>query len=187
MAGMDLRTVQELGGWGSLAMVQKYAHLAPGHQLAAVEALVRVPEPKLPDASRSGQPVPAKYWCAWQGSNLRPSDSKSPEMRDGLQRTTAKCTKTGPFSGRRCGALCLLGSGCGTKRAQNIALNRRARLALLMAEQLIRDPGRRRRSPPQSDASPRESQSRSGLRKARSNPQRSRDCDGRDKLGHRLY
>ena len=44
MAGVDLRTVQELGGWRSLAMVQKYAHLAPEHRLAAVEALVRVPQ-----------------------------------------------------------------------------------------------------------------------------------------------
>ena len=44
MAGVDLRMVQELGGWRSLAMVQKYAHLAPEHRLAAVEALVRVPE-----------------------------------------------------------------------------------------------------------------------------------------------
>jgi hypothetical protein len=41
MAGVDLRTVQELGGWQSLAMVQKYAHLAPAHRLAAVEAIVR--------------------------------------------------------------------------------------------------------------------------------------------------
>lgn len=44
MAGVDLRTVQELGGWRSLAMVMKYAHLAPEHRLAAVEALVRPPE-----------------------------------------------------------------------------------------------------------------------------------------------
>jgi integrase len=44
MAGVDLRTVQELGGWRSLAMVQKYAHLAPAHRLAAVEALVRASE-----------------------------------------------------------------------------------------------------------------------------------------------
>jgi integrase len=44
MAGVDLRTVQELGGWRSLAMVMKYAHLAPKHRLAAVEALVRAPE-----------------------------------------------------------------------------------------------------------------------------------------------
>ena len=40
-AGVDLRTVQELGGWQSLAMVTKYAHLAPAHRLAAVEAIVR--------------------------------------------------------------------------------------------------------------------------------------------------
>jgi site-specific recombinase XerD len=31
MAGVDLRTVQELGGWRTLAMVQRYAHLAPQH------------------------------------------------------------------------------------------------------------------------------------------------------------
>ena len=29
MAGVDLRSVQDLGGWRSLAMVQRYAHLAP--------------------------------------------------------------------------------------------------------------------------------------------------------------
>jgi integrase len=45
MAGVDLRTVQELGGWASLAMVMRYAHLAPGHLQAAVERLV-------PDAER---------------------------------------------------------------------------------------------------------------------------------------
>ena len=41
MAGVDLRTVQQLGGWQSLAMVQRYAHLAPDHLRAAVERLVR--------------------------------------------------------------------------------------------------------------------------------------------------
>src|SRR3989449_589980 len=40
MAGVDLRTVQELGGWKTLSMVQRYAHLAPGHLQAAVERLV---------------------------------------------------------------------------------------------------------------------------------------------------
>jgi integrase len=44
MAGVDLLSIRELGGWKSLAMVTKYAHLAPGHRLAAVEAIVRVPE-----------------------------------------------------------------------------------------------------------------------------------------------
>lgn len=40
MAGVDARTVQELGGWRTLAMVQRYAHLAPEHLHAAVERLV---------------------------------------------------------------------------------------------------------------------------------------------------
>jgi hypothetical protein len=39
MAGVDLRTVQELGGWRSLKMVQRYSHLAPGHLHEAVERL----------------------------------------------------------------------------------------------------------------------------------------------------
>jgi site-specific recombinase XerD len=39
-AGVDLRTVQELGGWKTLSMVQRYAHLAPSHLAAAVERLV---------------------------------------------------------------------------------------------------------------------------------------------------
>jgi integrase len=40
MAGVDLRTVQELGGWRSLMMVQRYGHLAPDHLQQAVERLV---------------------------------------------------------------------------------------------------------------------------------------------------
>jgi hypothetical protein len=37
MAGVDARTLQELGGWKSLAMLR---HLAPGHLQAAVERIV---------------------------------------------------------------------------------------------------------------------------------------------------
>jgi site-specific recombinase XerD len=40
MAGVDLRTVQELAGHKNIAMTCRYAHLAPGHQQAAVEKLV---------------------------------------------------------------------------------------------------------------------------------------------------
>jgi integrase len=40
MAGVDLRTVQELGGWKTLNMVLRYSHLAPSHLQAAVERLV---------------------------------------------------------------------------------------------------------------------------------------------------
>ena len=41
-AGVDLRTVQELGGWRTLSMVQRYAHLSAGHLAAAVEKIVAV-------------------------------------------------------------------------------------------------------------------------------------------------
>lgn len=40
MAGVDLRTVQVLGGWRTLAMVQRYSHLSPAHLREAVERLV---------------------------------------------------------------------------------------------------------------------------------------------------
>ena len=36
MAGVDLRTVQQLGGWRTLAMVRRYSHLAPQHLHAVV-------------------------------------------------------------------------------------------------------------------------------------------------------
>ena len=39
MRGADLRTVQELGGWKSLNLVQRYAHLSQEHKRQAVELL----------------------------------------------------------------------------------------------------------------------------------------------------
>jgi site-specific recombinase XerD len=39
MAGVDLRTVQELMGHKTIQMTVRYAHLAPTHQLAAVQRL----------------------------------------------------------------------------------------------------------------------------------------------------
>jgi len=44
MAGVDLRTVQELLGHKVIAMTVRYAHLAPKHTLAAVERLDRPTE-----------------------------------------------------------------------------------------------------------------------------------------------
>jgi site-specific recombinase XerD len=48
MAGVDLRTTQELMGHKTIQMTCRYAHLAPAHQLAAVEKLAayRVPVSK---------------------------------------------------------------------------------------------------------------------------------------------
>jgi integrase len=40
MEGLDLLTIKELGGWKSLSMVQRYAHLSPGHRRTAIERLV---------------------------------------------------------------------------------------------------------------------------------------------------
>ncbi len=39
MSGIDMRTLQELGGWRTLAMVERYSHLAESHKAAAVEKL----------------------------------------------------------------------------------------------------------------------------------------------------
>jgi hypothetical protein len=39
MAGVDLRTVQQLLGHKTIQMTVRYAHLAPEHQKAAVERL----------------------------------------------------------------------------------------------------------------------------------------------------
>ena len=39
MAGVDLRTVQELMGHKTIAMTVRYSHLVPKHTLAAVERL----------------------------------------------------------------------------------------------------------------------------------------------------
>ena len=40
MEQVDLLTIKELGGWKTLSMVQRYAHLSPGHQSQAIERLV---------------------------------------------------------------------------------------------------------------------------------------------------
>jgi len=66
MAGVDLRTVQQLLGYKTLQMTVRYSHLAPEHQLAAVERRCEVP-PEGPSATRTAtgpgaaghQPAPA--------------------------------------------------------------------------------------------------------------------------------
>jgi len=39
MEGVDLLTIKDLGGWKTLSMVQRYAHLSPGHRHSAIERL----------------------------------------------------------------------------------------------------------------------------------------------------
>ena len=43
MKGVDLPTVQDLGGWQTLGMVERYSHLSPGHKANAVERLAEFP------------------------------------------------------------------------------------------------------------------------------------------------
>ena len=65
MAGVDIRTVQELLGHKTLAMTVCYAHLAPTHQLAAVERLVVASETRTdtttdtsaPESSQASAPL----------------------------------------------------------------------------------------------------------------------------------
>ena len=40
-AGVDLRTVQELGGWSSLAIAQRYSHPDEEHKMAAVQLIAK--------------------------------------------------------------------------------------------------------------------------------------------------
>lgn len=44
MVGVDLRTIQELGGWSNLEMVQRYSHLSQSHKAEAVEKSPRIPQ-----------------------------------------------------------------------------------------------------------------------------------------------
>jgi integrase len=60
MAGVDLRTVQELMGHKTIQMTVRYAHLAPKHQLAAVQRLCDTgTAPSAPSDTRTDTHAPA--------------------------------------------------------------------------------------------------------------------------------
>ena len=54
MAGVDLRTVQELMGHKTITMTLRYAHLSPAHQLDAVQRLNRKPTDTATDTTPDG-------------------------------------------------------------------------------------------------------------------------------------
>jgi hypothetical protein len=56
MAGVDLRTVQELGGWRTLAMVLRYAHLTPAHKRDAINRLGASHSPTVITTTKPGRP-----------------------------------------------------------------------------------------------------------------------------------
>ena len=53
MAGLEILTIKELGGWKSLAMVGRYAHLSPSHRRDAIERLV-MRRPAIEQAQSAG-------------------------------------------------------------------------------------------------------------------------------------
>ena len=40
MAGVDIRTIQELGGWKEIKMVERYAHLSQQQKADAIEKVI---------------------------------------------------------------------------------------------------------------------------------------------------
>jgi integrase len=46
--GVDLRTVQELGGWSQLRMLERYGHVSASRKAEAVEGLTRTFPPRIP-------------------------------------------------------------------------------------------------------------------------------------------
>ncbi len=74
MAGVDTMSVARLGGWQTLSMVQRYAHLAPDHLRAAVERLASMElGPNLDRAAaldHTSNPTPAPQQCDTQRDPL---------------------------------------------------------------------------------------------------------------------
>ena len=74
MSGVDPRTLQTLGGWRSISMVERYATLSPDHLRSAVEKLV-APTLRL---EATASPV--------SQSEARPEPRRAPELDSNLTR-----------------------------------------------------------------------------------------------------
>jgi len=57
MAGVDLLTVQQYGGWSDLSLVQRYAHLSPNHKSKAIEKIVENYSDAFHNNANSGEVV----------------------------------------------------------------------------------------------------------------------------------
>jgi hypothetical protein len=82
--GVSSYIVQQAGGWRTASMMARYAHLDPATIRAAVELLALRDKTASASGTDSGIEDPERcrlacnypfgMWCAWQESNLRPSD-----------------------------------------------------------------------------------------------------------------
>ena len=77
MSGVDLRTVAELMGHKTIQMTMRYAHLAPAHQLAAVERLTSF---QLPAAEKNGDEVPPEPSATTSATGPEVEPSAKPVM-----------------------------------------------------------------------------------------------------------
>ena len=57
MAGVDLKTVQEYGGWSDLSLVQRYSHLSASHKAKAIETIAERFHNAIHNSPISGQVV----------------------------------------------------------------------------------------------------------------------------------
>jgi integrase len=57
MAGVDLVTVQQYGGWADLSLVQRYAHLSPNHKAKAIERIAESFHNAIHNSPNSGDVV----------------------------------------------------------------------------------------------------------------------------------
>jgi hypothetical protein len=84
MAGVDLRTVQELLGHKTLAMTLRYSHLAPAHKATAVARLTDALAPgpiSEPAAAAAGAPVPPPSAADPERFRHAPSGRQTPAKR----------------------------------------------------------------------------------------------------------
>ena len=81
MAGVDLRTVQDLLGHKNVAMTLRYSHLSPAHQLDAVQRLNAKP------ATDTTTDTGKEAQRAAVGADTQPEDSKGKENAPWLTRT----------------------------------------------------------------------------------------------------
>jgi len=75
MAGVDLRTIQDLGGWKTLSMVERYTHLSPDHKRNAIATLEQqfsgtVPQPLPQQPTPLPSSIGGKVTALRSGSGL---------------------------------------------------------------------------------------------------------------------
>ena len=95
MAGVDLRTVQELLGHKTIAMTCRYAHLAPAHLQEAVNRLTLQLTPKLAPGLLQGKekppPVRLNYrrMLVLEGGVEPPRPCEAPDFESGASASSA--------------------------------------------------------------------------------------------------